>query len=147
MRRGEATHTYRAMKTKMTLDFLSETKRAERQWSNGFNSLKYYKLASYFLYPAKISFKPKGKRLFLPQANKSWVNSLAADQSYKKNIKRNSSGRKKIPEGNLDLHKIMKNIRNDKYVRNIKRSLFLILNPFEETNPYTQLEISTSLCQ
>lgn len=64
-------------------------------------------------YPSNL----KAKDIFPKQK----LRNSSADQGYKK-IKGSPSGRRKIPEGNLDLHKGMKNTRNDKYVSKYERT-------------------------
>lgn len=127
---------------------MSETKQAKTQWSNIFNSLKQNKTRSHtiILYLTKISLNTKGKRLYFPGKQKlnEFISSLPELQKKKK--KKSVSVRKKIPEGNLDLHKGMKNTRNDMLInKKVFYSHFKSFQRYKSTYIGGDVNISLSI--
>lgn len=100
--------------------------RAKIQWRDIFKLSK-EKSQTRIPYPAKISLKSKGKVTF--QISKNKKNSLPR-VLYCKKFKGNSAGERKMrQDGNVDIHKGMKNDRNQKYIWiNMNSLLRLIRN-------------------
>lgn len=111
----------------MTADLSSEPMQVRRQWSNIFKVSKYTHIHTH-----RVNFwKQKWNKNFLIP-KKAWLNEFMKP-ALQEMLKEVYSGRRKmVPDGNLDMYKTIKSIRNSKFGKILflfkKKSLWMTVN-------------------
>ena len=82
--REKETVVYKRNPIRLSVDFSAETVQATREWYDIFKAPKAKNLQSSILYPARLSFRRKGKRQFPKQKLKEFMTTKPALQKILK---------------------------------------------------------------